>query len=403
MMNFDYPKELVDYMLKQTTKTVLALVAVSVAFLLIYGPYLPPLYIGIWICSQAVFLILRLVNANMIEKSLIYGNKKSMQFQLFIFTVLMFLSAIIWSAGITIGASLAPAYFELISFIFVMGLLTGGIMSLSAIYPVYLLYFITLMGGQFIFMTKIDDTIYIDIIYLSLIYVPYILILSKTFNNKLQLTIEDNIHKDEDIYALNREIEDTQKEVVFTMGSIGEARSKETGNHVRRVAEYSKILALHYGLDKEDAEMLKQASPMHDIGKIAIPDAILHKPGPLNAEERITMNTHAQLGHDMLKRSERPLLKMAAIVSYEHHEKWDGSGYPNALKGEDINIYGRITALADVFDALGSRRSYKEAWELDDILSLFKEERGKHFDPKLVDIFFNNLDDFLVVRGRFID
>ncbi len=402
-MNFDYPKELIDYMLKQTTKTVLALVVVSIAFILIYGPYLPTLYVGIWVSAQALFLLLRLINANMIEKSLIYDDKKSTRFQLFVFTVLMFLSAIIWSVGITVGASFAPVYFELISFIFVMGLLTGGIMSLSSIYPVYLLYFITLMGGQFIFMTRIDDSVYMNIVYLSVVYVPYILTLSKIFNNKLMLTIEDNIHKDEDIYALNREIEDTQKEVVFTMGAIGEARSKETGNHVRRVAEYSKILALGYGLEKEDAEMLRLASPMHDIGKIAIPDAILQKPASLSDQERAIMNTHAQLGHDMLKRSERPLLKMAAIVSYEHHEKWDGSGYPNALKGEEIDIYGRITALADVFDALGSKRVYKEAWELDDILSLFKEERGKHFDPKLVDIFFDNLDEFLAVRDRFTD
>lgn len=113
------------------------------------------------------------------------------------------------------------------------------------------------------------------------------------------------------------------------------------------------------------------------------------------------MDTHAQLGYDMLKHSSRPLLKMAATIAYEHHEKWDGTGYPNQLKGENISIYGRITALADVFDALGSDRVYKKAWELERILALFKEERGKHFDPQLIDIFLENLEQFLEIRDRF--
>lgn len=207
----------------------------------------------------------------------------------------------------------------------------------------------------------------------------------------------------EEIIALNKEIEDTQREVVFTMGSIGESRSKETGNHVKRVAEYTKLLALNYGLDENEAEMLKQASPMHDIGKVAIPDAVLNKPGRFDEQERKIMDTHAALGFEMLKNSQRILLKMAATVAYEHHEKWDGSGYPRALSGEDIHIYGRITALADVFDALGSDRVYKQAWSDEKIFTLFKEERGKHFDPKLVDIFFEHLDEFLAIRDRLKD
>jgi response regulator RpfG family c-di-GMP phosphodiesterase len=202
---------------------------------------------------------------------------------------------------------------------------------------------------------------------------------------------------------LNKEIEDTQREVVFTMGAIGESRSKETGNHVKRVAQYSYFFAIKYGLEKKDAEILKQASPMHDIGKIAIPDAILNKPGRFNDDEREIMNTHAQLGYEMIKTSTRPLLKIAAIVAYEHHERWDGKGYPQGLKEEEINIYGRITAIADVFDALGSSRCYKKAWEDERIFNLFKEERGKHFDPKLVDIFFENLEEFLEIRDTLQD
>ncbi|MEN8304151.1 MAG: HD domain-containing phosphohydrolase [Campylobacterota bacterium] len=202
---------------------------------------------------------------------------------------------------------------------------------------------------------------------------------------------------------LSKDIQETEKEVVLTMGSIGESRSEETGNHVKRVAEYSKILALAWGMNDIDAELLKKASPMHDIGKVAIPDAILNKPDVLNSYEREIMDTHAKLGYDMTKNSDKPLFKAAAIVAHEHHEKWDGSGYPKGLKGEEIHIYGRITAIADVFDALGTDRIYKMAWSDEKIFNFFKEERAKHFDPTLIDLFFDNLDEILKVRESLKD
>ncbi len=200
---------------------------------------------------------------------------------------------------------------------------------------------------------------------------------------------------------LNREIVATQKEVISTMGAIGETRSKETGDHVKRVAEYSKLLALKHGLPLKEAEEVKMASPMHDIGKVGIPDNILNKPGKLTEEEFEIMKTHAQLGYEMLKGSNQDLLKTAAIIAVEHHEKWDGSGYPKGSQGEDIHIYGRITAIADVFDALGHDRVYKKAWPMENILELFKEGRGKHFDPNLIDLFFGNLDEFLAIKESF--
>jgi len=202
---------------------------------------------------------------------------------------------------------------------------------------------------------------------------------------------------------LLEEIDATQRELVYIMGVTGESRSKETGNHVKRVAEYSRLLAELLGLSEEECGILKDASPMHDLGKIAIPDAVLNKPGRFNEEERKIMNTHAELGYNILKGSERTLLKAAAIVAHQHHEKWDGTGYPNGLKGEAIHIYGRITALADVFDALGSDRVYKRAWDDERIFTLFKEERGKHFDPQLIDLFFENLEPFLEIREQFKD
>ena len=210
-------------------------------------------------------------------------------------------------------------------------------------------------------------------------------------------------HEVTELIELQKEIEDTQKEVVFTMGAIGETRSKETGNHVKRVAEYSYILAKLAGLDEDEAELIKMASPMHDIGKVGIPDAILNKPGRLTPQEFDIMKTHALLGYDMLKGSTRPILNRSAVIALSHHERWDGKGYPNGIAGEKIDISGRITAICDVFDALGSDRCYKKAWELEKILKLFKVEKGQQFDPNLMELFLDNLDEFLEVRDRYVD
>ena len=213
-------------------------------------------------------------------------------------------------------------------------------------------------------------------------------------------SIKDGIHQ---IESLSDEIINTQKEIIYTMGEIAETRSKETGNHVKRVAEYSKLIALKLGINEQEAEMLKLASPMHDIGKVGIPDNILNKPGKLTPEEFEIMKTHAQLGYEMLKHSSKPILQAAAIVSKEHHEKYNGNGYPKGLKGEEIHIFARITAVADVFDALGSDRIYKKAWEDEKIFELFNSEKGEHFDPKIIDAFFENIDEIKKIRELFKD
>jgi len=206
-----------------------------------------------------------------------------------------------------------------------------------------------------------------------------------------------------DAIALQEEIESTQREIILTLAETGEMRSKETGNHVKRVAEYSKILGEAYGLSKEDVRLLKDASPMHDIGKIAIPDSILLKPGRLTDEERLEMQSHTTLGFEMLNHSNRELLKTAALVAVQHHEKWDGTGYPKGLKGDEIHIFGRILAIADVFDALICKRVYKEPWPVEKIIAMFKESRGKDFDPGVIDVFLQVKDAMIDVSIRLDD
>ncbi len=216
--------------------------------------------------------------------------------------------------------------------------------------------------------------------------------------------LKEEVHRRiKDIVTLNKDIRETQKEIIFTMGAIGESRSKETGNHVRRVAEYSRLLAEYTGMDKFHAQMLKEASPMHDIGKVGIPDVILNKPSKHTPQETEIMKTHTSLGYEMLKHSDKELLQIAATIAYEHHEKYDGSGYPQGLKAENISIYARITAVADVFDALGSVRVYKKAWKDEDIVAMFQDQKAKHFDSLLVDIFLNNIDEFKKIKGQYAD
>jgi len=203
--------------------------------------------------------------------------------------------------------------------------------------------------------------------------------------------------------SLYREIEDTQSEVIHTLGSIAEFRSKETSQHVSRVAAFSELLALKSGMDPKKATLLHLASPMHDIGKVGIPDNILNKPGKLTDEEFVIMKSHAQIGYDMLKGSDRPILHAAAIVAHQHQEKWDGSGYPQGLAGEDIHVYGRISAVADVFDALSHKRCYKDAWTEEQVKTFFEEQTGKHFDPVFAGILLDNIDEFQRIRKELDD
>lgn len=195
----------------------------------------------------------------------------------------------------------------------------------------------------------------------------------------------------------------SQRETVYRLCRAAEARDNETGNHIKRVSHFAKLMSGSLGHDLQYQELIYDASPMHDIGKIGIPDAVLLKPGRLNDAERIVMNTHAQQGYDMLIGSDSELLNMGAVIAQTHHEKWDGTGYPKGTAGENIPIEGRITALVDVFDALSSARVYKPAWALEKVQDYLHEQKGKQFDPMLIDALFDKLDDYLEIREIYKD
>jgi response regulator RpfG family c-di-GMP phosphodiesterase len=206
-----------------------------------------------------------------------------------------------------------------------------------------------------------------------------------------------------DNILLTQEITDTQAELILRLGDVVESRSNEAGNHVRRMSEICHMLALESGMPEEETAVLKHAAPMHDIGKIATPDAVLLKPGKLDAAEWEIMKQHPGVGLSILDGSQRPILKAAAVIAHQHHEKYDGSGYPQGLKGEEIHLYARIVAVADVFDALMHKRCYKDAWPVQEVINHLREVAGKHLDPRYVEVMVNNIDKALAINDRFPD
>ncbi|AOU96706.1 hypothetical protein BI364_00545 [Acidihalobacter yilgarnensis] len=212
-----------------------------------------------------------------------------------------------------------------------------------------------------------------------------------------------NTGRARDQLTLSCDMERMQRETLLLLCEAIELRSGETGNHVRRVGESAALLAKLAGLDTTECELLRAAAPLHDVGKIAIPDAVLNKPGALTDEEWVVMRTHANAGHALLITHDSRWLAAAAEIALSHHERWDGQGYPRGLDGQDIPIYGRITKLVDVFDALLSRRCYKDAWPLEQVLDVLRDGRGSEFDPRLTDLMLDRIQEFLAIHERLPD
>lgn len=205
----------------------------------------------------------------------------------------------------------------------------------------------------------------------------------------------------EEAEASKEKILDAQRDTLRRLGVAAEFKDEDTADHIYRMSNYCEIIARGMGLPDEEVEMLLHASPMHDVGKIGIPDAILFKPGKLSPEEWQIMKEHAAIGKRILDKSNSSLLQVGALIAFTHHEKWDGSGYPRGMKGEDIPLYGRICAVADVFDALTSKRPYKNAFTNENSIQILKEGRGTHFDPNVLDIFLNRFEEVLQIQQKY--
>lgn len=205
---------------------------------------------------------------------------------------------------------------------------------------------------------------------------------------------------EQEVKKATQSILDRELETIYILGRAAEYKDNETGFHIQRVGHYARLLAEGLGLSEHEQDIIYHAAPLHDIGKLGIPDAILTKPGKLTVEEFGVIKTHPQIGHDMLAESKSLYLKRGALIAVSHHEKWDGSGYPQGLKGDSIPVEGRMVAIADVFDALLSERPYKKAWPLKDVMSFFKENAGSHFDPNLIEVLFDHLSDVINIHNH---
>lgn len=219
-------------------------------------------------------------------------------------------------------------------------------------------------------------------------------------NENLEQTVAQ---RTSELAERNQELINTRLEIIRRLGRACEFRDNETGAHIERMSRYSHLLALAAGLTDEHADMILNASPMHDVGKIGIPDAILLKPGKLTTDEFEVIKKHPTIGAHILAGNDSPLLQLAETIALTHHEKWDGSGYPNGLHGESIPLEGRIVAIADVFDALTAIRPYKKAWDVNAAADFIIQNAGSHFDPALATLFHKVLPDMLRIREQFPD
>lgn len=206
---------------------------------------------------------------------------------------------------------------------------------------------------------------------------------------------------DRKVHIRTKELNDSRLSVIEKLSIAAEYKDNDTGAHVKRMSQYSYEIAKEYGFSENDANLLLHAAPMHDVGKIGIPDAILLKPGKLDPDEWIVMMTHSEIGSKIIGEDASELLQIARKVAYEHHEKWNGTGYPRGISGEDIDIRARIVTVSDVFDALTSVRPYKDAWEIERAVDLINSEADRQFDSRVVSAFNNVLPKLLVIKGKY--
>ena len=222
--------------------------------------------------------------------------------------------------------------------------------------------------------------------------------LMNNYRKELEMEVTQ---RTEELEQANEKVKAASLETIYRLSIASEYKDEDTGAHIKRMSNYSAIIARKMGLDAITVENILYAAPMHDLGKIGIPDRILLKPGKLDSEEWEIMKEHAIIGARILEGSDAEFIKLGEVIAMCHHEKWDGTGYPYNLKGEEIPLVARIVALADVFDALSSKRAYKEAFPLEKAFAIIREGKGSHFDPKVVDAFFNVIDEILIIKEKY--
>jgi HD domain len=287
-----------------------------------------------------------------------------------------FLSGSVWGMSVVLLLFQHSIEHQFFIYTVVVGLAGASIVTLSAVFQVYIAFVLPMLSISALYALLQDGDVYKATAAFVAGLSAFFYISGKNYHNNLVESIKDK-----------EMLIDTQNEIVRRLSKAGEYRDNETGVHIVRMSQMCGLLAKECGFHEEYVKNIINASEMHDVGKIGIPDNILLKPGRLTEQERDIMKRHASIGKQILQHSDSPLIKLSESIAYTHHEHYDGTGYPNGLAGEYIPIEGRITAICDVFDALVSKRPYKEAWTHEKALEYVKNQSGKHFDPELVEKF----------------
>lgn len=343
----------------------------------------------IWVISHYIIILLRTISVKMYSLD---SSKTDNVKWLLTYTIGGFLTGLTWGAVVLLLNETHPPELEYLMVAVVVGLAASGISTLGSVFICYASFALPMVAIDAIWMTMHKDSLHTITGLIMLVGIAYLLSSAFKYSQFMAKTI-----------LQNAELKEGSLDIIKHLSMAGEYRDTDTANHVIRMSKYCELLAKEAGYDREFYETILYASPMHDVGKIGIPDGILLKPGKLTHEEFEIMKNHSEIGASILSSERSEIIKMAKVIASTHHEKYDGTGYPNKLKGKDIPIEGRIAAICDVFDALTSERPYKQAWPVDKAVAHIKEQSGKHFDPDLSYHFLNILEEILVQKEKYKD
>ncbi len=345
--------------------------------------------LAVWASFMVVVLLLRALSVVIYRRSKGDTNQDNW---VMTYQVGSFLTSILWgSVSLLFADQFSPADLHFIMMAIAFGLAGAGVATIGMIFRVYASFVIPLIS--MIVFDLLETSSFVNTIAGGLCVFGLFFLLASSFKHS---------KRSNELIKRKKEVELTQLDIIEHLSKASEYRDEDTGLHIKRMSYSSYLLAQAYGLSKKEAELILMASPMHDIGKIGIPDSILLKPGKLSEEEWEVMKTHTLIGAKILDDSDCKLLKIASRIAKSHHERWDGSGYPYGLSKSDIPIEARIVTICDVFDALTSKRPYKKVWSENDALNYIKGESGKYFDPKLVDIFISISDKIIASNHKYI-
>lgn len=366
-----------------TTELVGHLLGMALLCVVSLGQVPTPL-IMIWGLAQLLILLLRMAVLRAYQTARYYGSMDDKLAGVWAcpchwgmsYLLGVFASGTVWGMTVfLLDYSAEPAYHAvLVAGIFVLA--GSAVVTLGSVLSLYLLFVLPMLLPVGTWLLLHPDPLYNAMALAVFIYLFYTFVVAKTLSQSVQK-----------LHDKNEEILATQREILLRLGRAGGYRDTETGEHIQRMSKSCQLLALQAGLGQEFADLMLYASPMHDVGKIGIADQILLKPGKLDADEWVVMQNHTRIGKDILDGHSCEIMQLASRIAETHHERWDGTGYPYGLAGEQIPLEGRITAICDVFDALTSARPYKAAWTDDEAVAFIREKSGKHFDPRLVEHF----------------